>query len=401
MALFEGFTKGYSDWSNILDQAKMNKLKQEEQAMQNKYMPDYLQSRNDIGSNQAGLLGVDLQYAPEKARLANEMSGAKLKYQNIDNQFAPENFKSANEYKRAQAALATSQAKYAPLEMLMKAQQMMQTGSRFGGAYQMSRALQAMAPAARELWVSQNQEAYDQMLKELGNQQGNTSLITPEVLNKYLPEANIPAQQNNIAPPMAPQQNRFQASTPQQIQQTQLANQISANNSVVTPATRRQLEGAIQVENIVNDPGFQQRAVDASEYAGALGKGKAGIQALSQQNPKAYENYLTFKNVDMVLLQNRIKTLDQMGATDEQRKELNGLYDKAMNSLTSNPKQFRTQFDNLQKALMNVAQSVQKSATPLAPVNRLEGAKLIGKETAPKQDYSKMSDAQLRKLAGW
>jgi hypothetical protein len=151
------------------------------------------------------------------------------------------------------------------------------------------------------------------------------------------------------------------------------------------------MEGAVQVQQIINDPGLNQRAMNASNYAGALGKGSAALAALSQKNPVAYEDYLNFKNTDMVLLQNRIKTLDQMGGTDKQRKELQGMYKKAMDSFTSNPAQFMIQFNKLKESLDNVARGVQKSATPIFNVNRLN-------TQVPSLDH--LSDEELARIAG-
>lgn len=305
------------------------------------------------------------------------------------------------------------QTRMMPLDALIKAQQAAQQGSRFGAAYQMANALKAMAPAARDTWIANNQAEYSQMISDLGNSQ-NANFITPDIISKYIPGFNpqsgsAPSQQiqapqqqngsmlNNIFNALQPQQNntqnpndqlrplgmpRFGAPTPEQIEQTRLANQIAANNSLTTAATRRQLEGALQVEGIFNDPTFQSQAQNAANYAGAMGKGSAALAALSQNNPKAYEDYLSFKNQTMPLILNRIKTLDQMGATDKQREDLENLYKKTADSLTSNPEQFITQLNNLGSMLNTISQQVQKSATPIANINRLSGFNPIQQQSA-------------------
>lgn len=295
----------------------------------------------------------------------------------------------------AHSGYYNAMTKLMPEEMALKQKQLQQQTSRFGSAYQMAKMLGAMPTAARATWIAQNQEAYAGMMAELGNQspsQANAPLAqptagTPAPINALTQPAQQPGAQppaNALAqgmpqPQAAPAATspRFSPSTPEQIAQLQQANNMAANASLTTAGTRRQMEGAIQVENIINDPSVQSQAVNASQYAGAARKGKAALDALSQQNPAAYEDYLAFKNQTMVLLQNRIKTLDQMGATDKQRDELQGLYNKTMDSLTSNPGQFITQFNKLGGTLDTISQSVQKSASPIANVNRLGGFKGI------------------------
>lgn len=320
-------------------------------------------------------LPEQLKQQSKATELANAIASAKAQY-------APE---------QEQANLQKQQLtnKFMPLDNLIRAQQASQQGSRFGGAYQLARGLQAMSPAARQLWISQHQDEYNEMLSGLGSQTSN-NFITPEIMQQYFGgngTNNSQAQSTNFpyqgqqstqqpqqsAPPQFSSMNpvRFSQSTPEQTKNTQLANETSANNELTTASTRRQYEGAIQVEGIMNSPEFQSQAQNAAAYAGAMGKGKAAIDALSQTNPKAYEDYLSFKNQTLVLLENRIKTLDQMGATNAQREELKGLYDKTADALTSNPEQFLIQLNNLGRVLNMVAQSVQKSASPLTKQNRI------------------------------
>lgn len=289
----------------------------------------------------------------------------------------------------AQADLESTRLKnqFVPLEEMIKAQNAMQQSSRFGGAYQMAKALQEMAPAARQTWIAQNQSDYNQMLTDLGNKTSE-NLVTPQSISALAPSLasalgsqGAQGQQNIINP-------RFSAPTSDSINQVKLANQIAANNSLVTSQTRRQLEGAIQVEDIFNSPGFQSQAQNAALYAGAMGKGKGALDALSQNNPAAYEDYIAFKNQTMPLLLNRIKTLDQMGATDKQREDLENIYNKTADSLTSNPAQFITQLNILQKTLNTIAQAVQKSATPISNVNRLSGVNPIGQQQQSNSKYS-------------
>lgn len=306
----------------------------------------------------------------QKQQLANALAHIQL-------QFAPENMQTSMAYKQAQTEKTKQATQLAPLDALIKAQQAAQVGSRFGGAYQMARALQAMSPAARQLWVAQNQSQYNQMIADLGNQT-RTNFVTPEILKKYFPqlEANPNKELDTLGSALN-QKAYFDSPTVDHVQQTQLANQISANNALTTTATQRQYEGALQVEGIFNAKDFQSQAQNAAVYAGVLGKGKAASTALSQTNPKVYEDYLAFKYQTLPLLESRIKTLDQMGATDTQRQLLENMLGKTANALTSNPQQFIIQLNALGKTLNLVARSVQSSASPLTPMNRVKNFNAI------------------------
>lgn len=374
------------------------------------------------------LAQIQLQYAPQSEKAKASLLSQQAQY------YGPETESGINA-RNASTDLNKAQLKYMPLEEMLKLYQAQQQTDRFGNAYQLNRALQSLAPASRALWISENSDQYTEMLKTMADNSTNNNKRTPydDALNKVAKDVfpNMPLQlsgddiqklaQGGVGtvpqqspqmmpqqqaggfspiPPgafqgqqqqpsqMPPQQQPSYQMPPQQQPQTlpmnnpnsealKKASLLSANNYLTTAATKNQLEGAVQVSSIMNDPGFQERAANAALYAGALGKGKEAITALSQTNPKAYEDFLTFKNADITLVKNRIKTLDKMGATDAQREELNGLFDKTMNSLTSNPQQFVIQLNNLGKAIDTVAKGVQKSAAPLGGVNRIEEYKPI------------------------
>ncbi len=333
------------------------------------------------------------------------------------------------------------ETKYAPLKYAIDASNAARQNSRFNDAYNLSKYLSTLSPAERATFNAQHPDQVNQMLNDLGNRalQGQANAgqdVLNSIIKQYFPNTQqplpqSPQQQNALQnassgqnmtvnpaqlaagaaqnPALAnqvgiqnPAVNQGIAqgvgapqgtlplgasgvapftSTPEQIAQMKNIATMAANKDLVTTKTRNQLEGAVQVQDYMNDPGFQSRALNASQYAGALGQGKASIDALMQQNPKAYEDYLAFKNQDAVLLQNRIKTLDGMGATDSQREELNGLFNKTLDAMTSNPSQFLTQLNLLGKSLDTVAHSVQHSASPAGEVNRLGNYQPIGTTT--------------------
>jgi hypothetical protein len=308
----------------------------------------------------------------------------------------------------AQTGLIGQQTKFYPLKALIEAQQANQSSNRFGQAYQLAKALQEMPAPTRAAWIAKNQEAYNQMVADIANgQKQQQSFITPAIMQQYFPGSAQPTPSQEAPtiqqvtqqmgsepapgylmrtgqPPQAQPQvqqtgqpNLFSNPDKDLNEITKQASMMAANKSLTTAATQRQMEGAIQVENIVNDPRIQQQVVNASQYAGVMGRGKKAIDALSQTNPQAYEDYLSLKYQTMPLLENRIKTLDQMGATDSQREVLEGMFKKTSDALLSNSGQFVEQFNALTKTLDTVARSVQASATPLYDVNRLSGAMAI------------------------
>lgn len=451
--------------------------------MRGQMLAQYAQQYPQMLQNQVGMSNNDLATSNINLQTLPQMNQADLAIKQAQPNLI--NAQAAESYARvplmgAQTNLTNQQATYLPFEDMVKAQQAAQMSSRFGAAYQVKQALDAMAPAARETWIAQHQAEYTQMVNDLANRtNNNNNLLTPALINRFYPgvynspaptgiagvtaptvtnnnptptgmsgvvpavapNANVnpsggivgsllannstsslpngipynnnsgsnmtpgmpmppmsTASTNGVpyqnsgttqgAPPMINPSPTFAPSTPDQINQVRLANQMAANKSLTTAATQRQTEGAIQVESMMNDPGFQQHIQDAANYAGALGKGQAAIDALSQTNPRAYENYLSVMTQDMPLLLNRIKTLDGMGATDAQREELNNLYSSALNSLTTNPSQFITQVNNLGKRLDAISQAVQKSSTPINSVNRLSGFNPINDPTASSTNTS-------------
>lgn len=420
-------------------------------------MPDFMQSF--AGGAAAAAVPQQLQQQDQQRALANAMMQNQLQYQPLmnDAQLAQSNAgtnltqQQAQYYgpdvmsqiglRGAQTNLTGQQSQYygpdtqsqiaarnmqtslMPIDTLVKGIQASQSMDRFGGSYQLAKALGSMDPASRFTWIANNQARYSQMLTDLGNKSQNISpladLLSSTLINKFGngqqqqggPQNNMPqllqASQQGQGMQQLPQSPAAQAAllsaygqpqqspsgqqippkTPflplnnDQVQQLQLAANLSANKSLITSQTRRQLEGAVQVTGMMNSPDFQAKALNAAQYAGAIGKGQAAIAALSQQNPQAYEDYISFKNQDLVLLENRIKTLDQMGATDSQREQLQGMLSKTADSMTSNPKQFIIQLNQLGQALDNVGHAVAKSASPLTQDPRVGSFNPIGSST--------------------
>jgi hypothetical protein len=151
--------------------------------------------------------------------------------------------------------------------------------------------------------------------------------------------------------------------------QLKRAAELSANKKLTTTKTWNQLEGGIQILDMLKDPGFLAKAKSASTYAGALRKGPEFIARLSQENPKALMDYESFKSHDIPAVLNRFKGVEGMGSTDAQRQELHNMYE-AMSKASSNPEQFMIQLDLLTKTVERIEKSVRKSATPIFDVDK-------------------------------
>lgn len=362
-------------------------------------------------------LNPNLEQQLQKLIYENQIKGAQAQYANPMEQSKLAYSQAQTPYIQSQTENTKQKTNLMPLDSMISAQHTMQTGNRFGPAYQALQALNAMAPAAKATWISQNGHEYDQLIRETANQ-NYAPIITPELLRKYLPEMNggqgvpenIPtskSQKQSLYDKFGSPEDmalnneqiaalygkegfsdkasaspvRFGPPTEDQLEQQKKALQMSANKYLTTGATQKQNEGAIQVEEMVNSPEFRDKVSSASQYVGAWGKGKRAADIFSQNNPKSLTDYNSLRDVDMPLLLNRIKTLDGMGATNSQREDLYNLYGNAMSSSFSNPKQFMTHFNNLLGTLDRVGKAVQKSANPIANVNRLEGIEPISQDS--------------------
>ncbi len=449
--------EGIAAWSNLFndwhkqkaarpyieDLAKANRDTQMSEAEMKQaeamYAPQYFGARADLTKNQAGLVGEQAKYHGMDISSQANLRGAQAGLAGAETKFMPlkyaieaansqrgnERFGGSYQFAKllstmdpAQRATVVAQNPAAYMQMVNDLGNKVlddQKGAGNGKSDFLTSVIQSYFPNPQ----SQNMPS-PQMIQPPSQQMQSPQPGGQLPPNAPLPQTSVsgspnigqpmsapmtaPTQQNTSPmgqPSMAspPENNapRF-SSTPADIEQQKLAAQMVANQKLTTTKTRNQMEGALQVSGIMADPGFKERAESAASYAGAAGKGKAALAALSQQNPKAYEDFKTFKNVDMVLLNNRIKMLDGMGATDAQRAELNGLYTKAMDSLTSNPREFKQQLDNLHKSLDNVAKSVERSASPLFNVDRLQSQANQMSSPSPNNNISAESHPALGQM---
>ncbi len=424
---------GVNSTQELMRQALLN----QNQRVANQYQPQNLAEALKQAQLQNGLDTVKLQYAPQTAQAGINNTNANTGLMG------------------AQTNLTNTKNRFEPLQNVIEAMRAQQQTSRFGQAYQLKSALQSMAPAARDTWISQHADEYNDMINTMANKanqqqdsmgsnilnqmmgqmfpqqggaqqqggmqrpgmmqappqqqgpqlsSGNDSDLMQELSNNpSLMQAMMAQGGNNQQQPMQQQQPGMQQAAPNampnqdaNVDQLKRALQLSANKSLTTASTQRQNEAVTQIDSMLSDPGFRERAKNASLYAGALGKGGAFVDALSQQNPKAYLDYLTFMNNDVTWLSNRIKSADNMAGTDAQREELHNAFSKAINPATSNPEMFMSQIDNLQKSLHTLSTGVQKSANPIFDTQRERPAQYGNSSSSASKQYS---DADLQHTA--
>lgn len=467
------------------------------------------QLQNDLRKQQLtnALMQVDLDYADPMAQANLDYANARTpnleaqtRGQDLQNQLYPDEIMSQIGLRNAQTDATNMNTRFVPLKTLSEVLNNQQKSSRFGEAYQLRNMLNAMPPAARAVWISENKDKYNYMMSTLGDkalqqQQGiGNDLIAQQIEQDYQnltitpeqakllgasgiaqpapmgsmsgmpqPQGSMPQAQGGMNP--MPQTGRMQGRPQQQYSGSpfaqlfngmfdtgqpntgmqmspELANNIvgdkenmpmgmqklpqmgqtqgmsgfntspeamdrlgkaldlSANKYLTTTKTQNQLEGAVQLEEMTNNPDFQEKARAAAQYAGALGKGQGAIDTLMNKNPKAYDDFRTFKDNYMVEYENRIKGLEAMGATDSQREELHNLYDAAVDALNSDPDRFIYKLNGLLRSISTVAKSVQKSANPLGieSTNRIGEFKPITLEKEGRQS-SGPSQAQLEATA--
>lgn len=346
---------------------------------------------------QLGQAPKNMQAEQERQKLANALSQMQLKYapemneqklqgMKLENQYYPQNMQSQIDYRNLQAELM-------PQEMKFKIDNADRLRSRFDYNKKLFDALETAPKGVKETFYAQNPEMMAEILSDVGNQAYSNmgfgqapgtdqlSLNDDQIramqesgksnyVNDGISQAFQGAQTFPALPVSNAMKNKF-APTEDQINQLKLASEIAANKQLTTTATQGQLEGAIQLEEFVNSDEFMRKAKNASQYAGALGKGKAATQRYLLQNPEALMDYDSFRNHDLVGLQARFKQLEGMGSSDSQKQEIHDMTEKTMEAFNSNPEVFMKQLDNLKGMLRRVAESVEKSSNPLGFESRL------------------------------
>jgi hypothetical protein len=147
-----------------------------------------------------------------------------------------------------------------------------------------------------------------------------------------------------------------------------LAGHIQANDDVVKDdAVKKKLNSAIQIEGLLSDPITRRIVYNSTLYAGAQGKGKAFVDSLKNSKPEMYNDYINYKTILASNLTNLTKQLEQLGATNETRRDINNNFVNSLNMWTSNPEQALTSINEAFREMSILAKNASISAQPLYP----------------------------------
>ncbi len=383
------------------------------------------------------------QYAPELAegeknklfadilaqQISNKTEGAKAEYAPEFARAGLEQAQALPGQTRANTGYLQAETKFLPLKNLIDAQNSARASNRFGPTFQLARMLTQMPPATRAAWISQNQDAYTQMLTDLGNasadqkQNKGQNFLTPELLKNFYPEMNNQPQQqdnknyalnpnqiNSLAQPGNPvgaqmqndqqpsiqmqnlplpdntQQNpkqikqqtelatsmiksspQFQDATPEQHEQIEGALNLEANRKMTTSAMNNRAESSVALDKWLMDnrKEYAPRLQQISKYAGIVGKTKKGWDKLMAETPEAYENYKWFTQAFIPNLDNQIKQMEKMGATDAQRQELTSMLGGAINDWAVNPESSIRLTNKVIKTMGEIGKGIRSAAEPI------------------------------------
>ena len=338
--------------------------------LQNKLLGGQLKNKtsqvnlNTLGArNQATLNSLNLGNAIKNIMMPYEgqLAQAKIDASNATNQYLP-----------IKMQLGEQQLKLAPQKLALTKEQIKNSSKRLGPQYQENQTLKVLPTAQRSVYIAQNPNAI------YSNQ---TSALN---------EANS-ANANGQPYPVA-------TINPTKVSQFQNASEQEANNALTTTSTRRQVEGGQQLKALISDPSFMAGAQSYANYAGALGKGKEFFDKWTNSNQDQLTTAMSFKNNMIPILASRIKTVDGMGATDQQRDELHNLFLAAFNSPSSNPQRAMQSINKLTDYLGRVEDAVTTSGQKVFKVTPI-GEQPTSGVKQQSSNKSNFSDKEIKEYA--
>lgn len=276
----------------------------------------------------------------------------------------------------ARTGLIGQETKYYPLNEAIKAQESQRLTSRFGQAYQLHSALSNMDASSRNLWVSMHPKEYTQMLNDMGNQASmKQNDIVGQILPKYFPDIvnkNQQGQQqssqftanNQVTPPYENSAASFQTK-PEEIEALQNNLQHQANKKGAGAQISRRAESAATLEIWLNQnkQKYNQALLDASKYAGLIGKGDKKFEQIRPRNSEAYQNLQWFDTVFVPTMSNNIRMMEGLSSSNKQREELRNLSD-ALDNWKLDPESALKVFNKQMSTIQDISDSVFQGAEP-------------------------------------
>jgi hypothetical protein len=339
--------------------------------------------------------------SPEQAQpgLTGALRGSQLAQSILQNIYTPQREQAAAALKGAQAQMYGQQAKFMPLKMALQAQQMQQTGSRFGSAYQAARFIQSLNPAIRAQFIATHQPQVETTINQLINASSQPASPLQKtvsgMLSQYFPQSQSMVQPSAPTTPLpSPKETQQKldavfdtaSKTPQgqqiehnlsvqktgtttptvagtqlhpiltntnfsipvpdmnlaQVEKNTLGSQMVTNNKLVPLITQTRAQGGLILENFLskNRPYVEKIVNDAVEYAGAKGRGKRYFDEWLNKNQDKLSSWDAYRNGLLPILAQAQSVMEKAGATDMQRKSYEAIYHQA-NNIMSNPERAR------------------------------------------------------------
>jgi hypothetical protein len=143
-------------------------------------------------------------------------------------------------------------------------------------------------------------------------------------------------------------------------------NQLNANRRSVGSTMNDRANAAVAIESWLSSTRkeFTPRMNNALAYAGVKGRGKRYEEILLNENPDALSDYDWFTTTYVTELTNKIKLMDKMGATDQQKDELHAMLDD-INNVAGNPERARMAINKTFGTIQTVADAIFVGAEPI------------------------------------
>lgn len=324
-----------------------------------------------------------------------------------------------------QAPLKTKQMEqsiqYGPLKQALAVAGQEQQAQRFGPAYQLARAVMAMPAGPRSQWIGDNQQAWNEVLSTLGqsalpNQPlSRAQLAVQQEAGKIFPQttqgrqAPVPQQPSQLPSsledlltwrPSDTQRQQVQPERPVSTPSPKYQNTVkqngygldknSQNIAFTNNATNTQKEqwanyseenlqqlgedttakkraaASITMLHWMNDnrEDYAKRINNALQFVGPEGKIKYGVELTARQKEEALSDYKWLHNDFTLALDNQIKFIEGMGATDQQSKDLRKMIENPTNWF-SNPKLAKRNLNAMFKMWDDLAYSNLNTAQPI------------------------------------
>ena len=328
----------------------------------------------------------------------NTMTPLEAEQLKLANQFYPQVTQANIGNTLASTGKTQAETKYMPLDYAIRAQNALTSTNRFGNLGMYLRTIHEMPVAERTAYLADpsNRAQFDAIQNEFlrsSNQQNQNSLLNDKFMGQFGMQGGVPNQLNNtpnnsdygmafdkngnnvratpeeidnaVNRPIGGAENIPQESKPYTPTKLDFS-QMNANNKLLTAAIKNRRDNAVAMEKWLNKnrENYSRAFRAASKYAGIIGKGERGLDAVKARDPKAYEDLQWLNTSFIPHLSNQVKLMEKMGATDTQREELHGLAG-ALNKWQLDPEHALNLMNRQIGTIQDISNSVFEAAEPM------------------------------------